>query len=37
MVLPLAHADGLLIVPEERDEMRPGEEATVQVWRLPEG
>jgi molybdopterin molybdotransferase len=36
MVLPLARADGLLIVPEDLDEMQPGDEAAVQVWRLPE-
>ena len=35
MVLPLAQADGLLVVPEDRDRMVAGEEATVQVWRLP--
>jgi molybdopterin molybdotransferase len=35
MVLPLALADGLLIVPEDRDAMHPGEEAVVQVWNLP--
>jgi molybdopterin molybdotransferase len=36
MVLPLARADGLLIVPEERDAMHPGDGATVQVWHLPQ-
>lgn len=35
MLLPLARAHGLMIVPEDRSEMLPGEVATVQVWRLP--
>jgi molybdopterin molybdotransferase len=35
MLVPLAHADGLLVAPEDRDELVPGETATVQVWRLP--
>jgi molybdopterin molybdotransferase len=35
MLVPLAHADGLLVAPEDRDELIPGETATVQVWRLP--
>ena len=35
MLLPLAAADGLLIVPEQRAELEPGETARVQVWRLP--
>ena len=34
MLLPLAHADGLLMIPEDRSELLPGEVATVQVWRL---
>jgi len=36
MLLPLARADGLLVVPEEFDEMRAGDYATVQIWALPE-
>jgi molybdopterin molybdotransferase len=35
MILPLARADGLLIVPEECGAMHAGDEATVQVWHLP--
>ncbi len=35
MVLPLAHADGLLIIPEECEAINPGDTATVQVWRIP--
>ena len=35
MLLPLAHADGLLEIPEDQTEMRPGDVGTVQVWRLP--
>ncbi|MBV9279029.1 MAG: molybdopterin molybdotransferase MoeA [Chloroflexi bacterium] len=34
MLLPLAHADGLLVVPEDRKELLPGEVARVQVWSL---
>lgn len=34
MTLPLSRADGLLVVPEDRDELLPGERAVVQVWRL---
>jgi molybdopterin biosynthesis enzyme len=37
MLLPLARADGLLIVPEDRVELLPGETATVQVLCLPSG
>jgi molybdopterin molybdotransferase len=37
MLLPLAHADGLVVVPEDRDELRAGEAAVMQVWRLPDG
>jgi len=36
MLLPLAQADGLLVVPEESEEVRAGEFATVQIWALPE-
>jgi molybdopterin molybdotransferase len=35
MVRPLAAADGLLVIPEDREEMRVGEVGSVQVWRLP--
>lgn len=35
MILPLARADALLEVPEDRDELLPGETAIAQVWRLP--
>ncbi len=35
MLMPLAHADGLVIVPEERDGLERGELATMMVWRLP--
>jgi molybdopterin molybdotransferase len=35
MLVPLAHADGLLVADEPRTEIRPGERATVIVWRLP--
>jgi molybdopterin molybdotransferase len=35
MLLPLARADGLLVAPEDREVLLPGEEATVQVWHLP--
>ncbi|HEX6509928.1 MAG TPA: gephyrin-like molybdotransferase Glp [Chloroflexota bacterium] len=34
MLLPLAHADGLVVVPEDRDELAAGEEALMQIWRL---
>lgn len=34
MVLPLANADGLLLVPEDCAEMLPGDAGRVQVWRL---
>jgi molybdopterin molybdotransferase len=36
MLVPLAHADGLVIVPEEREELEVGELAWMQIWRLPE-
>jgi molybdopterin molybdotransferase len=36
MLVPLAHADGLVVVPEDRAELRAGEFALMQVWRLPE-
>lgn len=35
MLLPLARADGLLVIPEDREFLPAGETATVQVWRLP--
>jgi molybdopterin biosynthesis enzyme len=35
MLVPLAHADGLLVAREERTEIHPGEVADVLVWRLP--
>ena len=35
MLLPLATADGLLEISEDTTELLPGDEATVQVWRLP--
>lgn len=35
MLLPLASADGLLEIPEDREELTAGMEARVQVWRLP--
>lgn len=35
MLLPLAQADGLVVVPEDREELRAGEFALMQVWRLP--
>ncbi len=35
MLVPLAHADGLLEIPEDITELRVGDKATVQVWRLP--
>jgi molybdopterin biosynthesis enzyme len=35
MLVPLAHADGLLVADESRTEISPGERATVIVWRLP--
>ncbi len=37
MIHPLAAADGLLVMPEDRDEMGAGEVGSVQVWRLPPG
>lgn len=36
MLMPLAMADGLVVVPEDRDEMRAGETATMEVWRFPQ-
>lgn len=36
MIWPLAHADGLLVVPEDVPELVPGDTANVQIWRLPE-
>ncbi len=36
MLMPLAMADCLLIVPEDREELRAGEIAIAQVWRLPQ-
>jgi molybdopterin molybdotransferase len=36
MLSPLARADGLVIVPEDRDELAEGEMALMQVWRLPD-
>lgn len=35
MLLPLALADGLLVIAEDREYVPEGETATVQVWRLP--
>jgi molybdopterin molybdotransferase len=35
MLLPLSRADGLLVVPEDVDEMKPGDVGRVLVWRLP--
>jgi molybdopterin molybdotransferase len=35
MLVPLARADGLLEVPEDREELLPGDIGRVQVWRLP--
>jgi molybdopterin molybdotransferase len=35
MLLPLALADGLLVIGEDREYLAAGEAATVQVWRLP--
>lgn len=35
MLVPLAHADGLLMIPEEKTELVPGDVAMVQVLRLP--
>lgn len=34
MILPLARAEGLLIVPEDRESLPAGEVARVQVWEL---
>ncbi|MGH2441770.1 MAG: molybdopterin molybdotransferase MoeA [Chloroflexota bacterium] len=36
MLAPLAHADGVLEVPEDRNALNPGELARVQVWNLPD-
>jgi molybdopterin molybdotransferase len=36
MLVPLALADGLVIVPEEREELSAGELALMQVWSLPD-
>jgi molybdopterin molybdotransferase len=36
MLVPLALADGLIVVPEDREELRAGEIASMQVWRLPD-
>jgi molybdopterin molybdotransferase len=36
MLVPLAHADGLLVADEDRTDIAPGEQAEVLVWRLPE-
>jgi molybdopterin molybdotransferase len=35
MLLPLAHADGLLEVPEDRERLAPGDRARVLLWSLP--
>lgn len=35
MIRPLAAADGLLVIPEDREEMKAGETGKVLVWRLP--
>ena len=35
MVLPLARSDGLLEIPEDVEELVPGDSATVHLWRLP--
>lgn len=35
MLLPLARAQGLLMIPEDVPELMPGDVATVQVWELP--
>lgn len=35
MLLPLAHADGLLEIPEDRAHLVTGDRAMVDVWRLP--
>jgi molybdopterin molybdotransferase len=36
MLLPLARADGLVVVPEDREELPAGDMALMQVWRLPD-
>ena len=36
MLVPLALADGLVIAPEDREELRAGELASMQVWSLPD-
>ena len=36
MLVPLALADGLVIAPEDREELRAGELASMQVWNLPD-
>lgn len=35
MILPLVRCDGLLEIPEDVEELMPGESATVHLWRLP--
>lgn len=35
MIRPLAEADGLLVVPEDRAALEAGERARVLVWRMP--
>lgn len=35
MLLPLASCDGLLVVPEDREQVTPGDRAVTQVWHLP--
>jgi molybdopterin molybdotransferase len=35
MLLPLSRADGLLVVPQDIDELKPGDVGRVLVWRLP--
>lgn len=37
MLLTLARADGLLIIPEAQSCLRAGDTATVEVWTLPSG
>lgn len=37
MLLPLATADGLMDIAEDRETVYPGESACVQVWHLPDG
>jgi molybdopterin molybdotransferase len=36
MLVPLSLADGLVVVPEDREELLKGEIASMQVWRLPD-